>query len=157
MYNRNLSQPASFTTILIIHVALLIGQVLFAAVCLSITPTKGFSFNISDTFTLVATVLAAGGFTVSTFLYRAQLNVALGKDTAQGKLTYYLNAIIMRAAPLEGASLFCIVAYMLNGNLFFIIIAGIIILYFAMVIPTKDRVLSTLNLSAADLTNEPQY
>lgn len=52
MYSQNLSQnnQPNLKTLLIIHVALLIGQVMFAIVCVGITPNKGFSFNSSDIY-----------------------------------------------------------------------------------------------------------
>jgi divalent metal cation (Fe/Co/Zn/Cd) transporter len=156
MYNQNFTQSnqPNLKTLLIIHIALLIGQLMFAMVCLSITPNKGFSFNTQEPFNWVAIVLTVGGFALSAFLYRMQLSAALKRVSAKEKLLNYTTAIIMRAAPLEAASMFCIVAYILTGNTFFMGIAAIIILYFIVVIPTKDRVLTSLNLSAADLTND---
>lgn len=139
MYNQNLSQnnQSNLKTILIIHLALMTGQAVFAVLCLVIIPSKGFSFNTGDVFDLVAVILTTGAFVLSTFLYRTQLNTALGKATAKEKLLNYSSAIIMRDAPLEGASLFCIVAYMQTGNTLFIGISAIIILYFVLAIPTK--------------------
>src|SRR6202012_1277198 len=121
----------------------------------TITPSRGFNFNSNDAFVWAAVILTIGCFGISTYLFRTQRNAALTKTAVNQKILHYQTAIITRDAPLNGASLFGIVGYMQTGNTLFIVIPAIIIMYFAMIMPTKDRVLNSLNLSTADLSDEP--
>lgn len=62
----------------------------------------------------------------------------------------YQTALIIRFSLLNGASLFGIVCYMQTGNLLFIIISGLLALYFLSLRPTKDKIENDLNLSYED-------
>jgi len=146
------TQPQSPKTILktlpIIHIALLLGQVLFCIVVFT-TQKQTPKFNISttaDPFLFVVPVMAIASFATSNFLFRQQLTIAAGKPTVAQKIQSYQAASIVRFALLEGASLFGIVTYLLTGNLLFISISGLIILYFIFIRPTKDKIVSDLNL-----------
>ncbi len=142
------SPKAILKTLPIIHIALLLGQVLFCIVVFAIqkqTPKFDIS-NTADPFLFVVPVMAIACFAISNFLFRQQLTIAAGKPTVAQKIQTYQAASIVRFAPLEGASLFGIVTYMLTGNLLFISISGLIILYFIFIRPTKDKIVTGLNL-----------
>jgi hypothetical protein len=51
---------------------------------------------------------------------------------------------------LDGASLFAIVVSSVRGNLFYLLIAGAIILFMLVLRPTKDKIENDLNLSYDD-------
>jgi hypothetical protein len=143
--------PTTFVkTNQIIHLALLIGQLMFAVVTYVITSSKGiinFTFINNDPFTYVAILLAMGGFFLGNFLFRQELNNASEKNSLREKLMSYQAGLIKKLAPMEGASLFSIVIFMLTGNLFFLVITGLVILYFITLRPTKEMIGNDLNLS----------
>ena len=145
--NYNPNPQAAAKVLPIIHLALLIGQVLFAVVVYNIAPQKGFSFDGSaNPFVYVSLVLTFGGFTAGNILFTKQLQKIEPEYTLSQKLASYQTAFILRAALLEGPSLFSIVAYMLSGNLLFLAVSGAIILYFVTIRPTKDKIANDLNL-----------
>ncbi|MHB8208697.1 hypothetical protein [Mucilaginibacter sp.] len=153
MVNQNLQvTPKTFLrTISIIHVALILGIVMFCAVTYSINSSRNtFSYNINDPFTYVSLILAIGGFTAGFFLFKNQLVKVQNQATLKGKLSVYQSALIQRFALLEGPAMFAVVAYELSANLYFLIIAGLIILYFVTLRPTKDKIETGLNLSYDD-------
>ena len=85
------TQPQSPKTILktlpIIHIALLLGQVLFCIVVFTTqkqTPKFDIS-NTADPFLFVVPVMAIICFATSTFLFKQQLTVASGKPTVAQK------------------------------------------------------------------------
>ena len=149
--NKPTSSPAAFVkTNQIIHLALLTGQLMFAVVTYSITSPKGiihFTFQNNDAFTSVAILLAVGGFFLGNFLFKQELNSATEKSSLREKLMAYQTGLIKRLAPMEGGSLFSIVVFMLTGNLFFLLIAGLIIFYFITLRPTKGKIQTDLSLS----------
>lgn len=153
MINQNLRQSPKtmLKTIPLIHLGLLGGQVLFAIIVLVITPLGKFSINIpNDPYLLAVPIMAIGSFTASVVLYRQLLTTAISKPTVQQKVTGYQTAMIVRLALLEGSSLFGIVVYQLTSNLLYLAISGIIILFFIIIRPTRDKIETDLNLDYRD-------
>jgi len=135
----------------IIHLAMVTGQFLFGLIAFIETPQKGLDItNTKDPFLFVVPILAIGCFAFSRFLFSKNLNIAISKPTLKEKLAFYQSAIITRFAPLEGASLLGIGSYLQSGNLLFLIISGVIALYFLSLRPTKDRIENDLNLTYED-------
>jgi len=135
----------------IIHLALFMGQLLFGVLVMLEVPQKGIDItNTNNPFLFVVPVVAIGSLILSTILFKKNLGMAINNPTLKGKLMGYQTALITRFAPLEGASLFGIVAYLQTGNLLFILITGLIMLYFLSLRPTKDRIANDLNLSYED-------
>jgi hypothetical protein len=135
------SPGASFKLIVIIHLALLAGQVLFAAVCILITPK--IIINVRDTqspFVYLAPTLAVIGVLMGNFLYTSMLKNISDKKGLAPKLTIYQSAHIVRCALLEGPSLFAIVVFFLTGELYYLIISVFIMGYFIYLRPTKEKV-----------------
>ncbi|SDT54711.1 hypothetical protein SAMN05216490_3982 [Mucilaginibacter mallensis] len=153
MNNQNLPQtPKTFLrTITIIHLALLVGQVIFSVLVFTITKSTFIDLtNTKDPFLFVAPILAVACFIASNFMYKLRLSEAINKPTLKGKLMGYQAALIIRCALLEGPSLFGIVTYMVTRNFLFLLISGLIILYFITIRPTKDKIANDLNLDYED-------
>jgi len=146
--NYNPNPKAAAKVLPIIHLALLIGQVLFCLVVYNITTQKGFSLDGSaDPFVYVSLAFTLGGFTAGNLLFKKQLQKITPESTLSQKIASYQTACIIRAALLEGPSLFSIVAYMLSGNLFFLTVSCAIILYFLFIRPTKNKIVNDLSLN----------
>ena len=153
MVNQNLqTTPKTFLrTISIIHLVLNLGLILFAAVTFFINSGRNvFNYNTNDPFVMVAPLLAIAGIAGGIFLFKKQVAIAQSKDTLKGKLALYQGALIQKYALVEGPAMFAIVAYDLSGNLLFLIIAGLLLLYFISIRPTKDRLVTDLDLSYED-------
>lgn len=132
--------------LVIIHLALAFAQTVFAAVSFAqhqktkmiVDPANDFMF-----IPFIATLAMA--FFMGPFLYKKLLGQATGKPLAV-KLNQFKSAIIVRYALLEGASMFGIVIYFLSGNFFYLLISGLIIVYFFTLRPTKEKIEKDLNL-----------
>lgn len=132
----------------IIHLALLAGQTLFAIVAYFQARNVRLDLqNTKDPFFFVAPLMAIGGFIASNIIFKQRLNSLGTATTARQKVTIYQSGLIVRYALLEGPSLFGIVCFMLTGNLFYLIISGLIIVYFLFIRPSKDSIDTDLNLS----------
>ncbi len=135
-------------TVSIIHLALLIGQAMFATVVFIQSGSTKIVFNdASDSYFFIVIGLAVGGFAASNFLFKQNLNKANEQTDIKSKLAKYQSALIIRYALLEGPSLFGIVVYLLTGNLFYLIVSIVIMLYFLSLMPTKEKIKEELQLS----------
>lgn len=153
MVNQNLqTTPKTFLrTISIIHLALNLGLILFGAVTFVINSGRNiFNYNTNDPFVIISPLLAIAGIAGGIFLFNRQVASAQDKDTLKGKLAIYQGALIQKYALVEGAAMFANVSYELSRNLYFLIITGLLILYFISIKPTKDRLETDLNLSYED-------
>lgn len=141
--------PKSFIkTITIIHLALIMGLLLFAGVSYTIVETNFLSFDFGgDVFAMLVPALALGGAFASNFIYNKKISELSTVESLRDKLVGYQTACIIRFAMLEGPALFGIVIYMQTGNLLYLIIAGAIIAYFVTVRPTKEKIEIDLNLN----------
>ena len=149
MYNQNAApDPKNFVkTNVIIHFALLVGQVLFGIAVFFITQNPVVDLHpVNDVFIYVAPFMIVFTIVLGTFLYNQQLKKVTEKTTIKEKLSLYQTAFIIRDAMSEGASLFCIVCVMNTGNLVYLIAAGINIIYFIWIRPTKAKIEDSLNL-----------
>lgn len=149
MYNQN--QPVGpqnfLKVIIIIHLALFMGQALFAAVSLFVA--KNAALNLkpgNDVFFYIAPIMVIFGIGVGSFLFKKLMAKVAEQPSLTGKLQAYQTALIVRYALSEGASLFCIVCMLLTGNVYYLIVAGINILYFIIIRPTKFKLQDDLNL-----------
>lgn len=141
--------PESFLkTLSIIHYALLGGMILFMVVAYVKQGNHYFDFkNTKDVYIIVVPIMAIAAYFVGNLVFKQQLSAAANKDSLKEKLMGYQGAALIRLAFLEGAALFGIVAFMLTGNLFELLIATLLILYFITLKPTKEKVIRELNLS----------
>lgn len=148
------NQPIAFTPksfiqrITIIHLALIMGQLLFSGVSYSLVETNFLSFDFgSDVFVMLVPAIAVSGAFASNFIYNKKIGELTSLESLKDKVMCYQTACIIRYALLEGSALFGIVSYMQSGNLLFLIIAGALIVYFVSLRPTKEKIEMDLNFS----------
>jgi hypothetical protein len=135
----------------IIHAALLIGQVLFGIVAVAETKSTGFNLKLgSDPFFYIVPFLTVAGMLSGNFLFMQKISNMADKNSLNEKLAGYQTALIIRFAISEGPSLFGIVGYMLSGNVIYLILVGINMLYFILIRPTKDKMAEDLDLTYED-------
>ena len=141
--------PKSFIQrITIIHLALIMGQLLFSGVSYSLVETNFLSFDFgNDVFVMLVPALAVGGAFASNFIFNKKISELIILELLKDKLMGYQTACIIRYAMLEGPALFSIVIYMQTGNLLYLIIAGAIIAYFVTLRPSKAKIEMDLNLN----------
>jgi hypothetical protein len=155
MYNQNRPiDPKNFVKlIIIIHLALFMGQTLFAAVVLFISKDPALNLKPgNDVLFYVVPFMLVFGIFAGSFVFK-QLTAKLAEKTSlTEKLQAYQTALIIRYALSEGASMFSIVCLLLTNNVYYLILAGINILYFIIIRPTKLKILDDLNLNYEEQT-----
>ena len=153
MYSRNLGlDPKNFVKVLVlIHLALFMGQVSFAAVCLFISVKPALDLKpVNDAFFYIAPFLIFSGIIAGSFLFKTLKAKVAEKETLVEKLRAYQMAVIVRFALAEGPSLFGLVCFLLTNNLYYLILVGVNLVYFIIIRPTKFNIHDDLALSYED-------
>jgi hypothetical protein len=140
---------------MILHKALLLGQIMFATVCIFLVynKTRGAANEELDRILqVVALALAAGGFFAGTSLFKKKLLQIRDMQTdTKEKLSVYRSACITQWALIEGPSLFTIICFFLTGNYAFIALTAILILLFTVMAPSKAKIAFHLGLTEAEM------
>ena len=132
-------------TISIIHVALLAGAFLAGAFFYLNTEieTKGAT---NDIFIYIFPMIALAGIFASKVLYRLFLNPLKQKEQLLDKLAGLQSASLIQYALVEGPALLNIVWFSQTGNLLFLTVGGVLLIYLFILRPTKTKIENDLEL-----------
>lgn len=140
-------------TLQIIHLALCSGVLLFALVTLFLNrEIMFFDANPATTspanpiFPIMGLITISG----SIFFQKNLINKIDKSETADVKVNLYQSAFIISSALLEGGALFNVVGFFITHNSFFLIFAGANFIFLLLKHPTKDKLISTLQLQYPD-------
>jgi hypothetical protein len=139
----------------ILHKALLMGQVFFAAVCVFMIYTKAAEpalKEIEKILQVAALVMTVGGiFAGMAVLKKKLFQIREMQADADAKFSLYRSALILQWALLEGPSIFCIICFFLTGNYAFLALAIVIMFVFVITAPSKNKILTQLQISETEL------
>ncbi len=133
------------------HLALLAGQCMFLAIVVFlvvrniIQPVTPSLDKILQVIALLVSFAAVFG-SISIFKKKLLTINATAENMAE-KTVQYRVANILQWAMIEGASLFSIICFFLTGNYSFAALAIALIVFFAMLIPSKIKMMLQLQLS----------
>jgi len=151
-----MKQATVFSTLILMHRAMLAGQVIFTSVILylvyskTMLPTLDHQEKILQVVALLATAVA---LFAGTKLFKTKLEL-IKEDTAAGakeKLLKYRSASLLQWGIIELPCLVCGVCLLLSGNYAFLALGVVVILYFAVLMPVKNKIAEQLNLSSAEV------
>ena len=139
----------------VIHRALMMGQILFASVCIYLIYSKlvlPLANDLDKILQVVTLALTAGGiFAGMSFFKKKLMQIREMQTGAKEKFNLYRSACIIQWALLEGPSIFCIICFFLTGNYAFLALVLIVVILFAMTAPSKVKILLQLQISEAEL------
>lgn len=144
-------QPKTFLkTLASIHFSLSAGLIAFAA--FAYWKQGGFVAGIDseDFFIYIVPIFAATGYFLGKTLYQKNIEKITREASLTSKLGKYQNASIIKYALVEGPALIALVAYYLKGNAMHLAIAAFLILYLFSQRPTKQKLLTELQLTAQE-------
>ena len=125
--------------LLMIHMAITMGQVVLSLIAFFMVDSIGIYLGLDDPFVLAVPFISIATIAVGNLLYKKKIEQIRSSQTGSDKISAFTIASIIRLALCEMGTLIAIVAYFQSGNLFFLIIAGIIILYFFSMTPTDSK------------------
>ena len=154
MQNKNV-KPEELKSLQIVHRALLLGLVLFAAIAFYLNYSGNFIAGLKSydqPLQVIAITLSFGGFFIGSLLFKKKMQQL--KDSSpelRVKLSTYRSAAIMQWALLEGPALFAIICFLLVGNYAFLALAVVFIILFAVTAPNKTKMMLLLQLTEEEI------
>ena len=137
----------------VIHTGFCSGIACFAAVALIIRKERThFSFLIekNDPYFPLFPVLAVIFVTAGFYLFRKRLNSIDPAASGDEKIAGYQTAFIIRCAFLEAPALLNLVAFLISGNLVYLIAAAAVMAIFIFTRPQKEHVIEWAGLQFPD-------
>lgn len=151
-----MKQATPYSVLKILHQAMLMAQLIFAGIMFylvyskSIVPVMAAEEKMLQVIALIST---AGSIFSGLGIFKKK--IALIKEqplsSTVEKLNSYKLACIFLWALIEMASFFNIICFILTGNYAFLALAAVLIIYFAMQAPTKNKVAQHLDISSSEL------
>lgn len=142
-----------FLQVKILHAAMFIGIVIFAVVSYVLHNVMeiGESLTVLPSNTIYLIILLATALLwIASIMYKNRASRIEGDLLLTERITRYRIAAILRVALTEAASFTVIIGYLLSGNLTYLLIAIIPLLYFAYTFPRDKEIIQALNLSYSE-------
>ena len=142
--------------LLILHKAMLAGQLIFLLLSFYLVYTNSITESLQyldHVLQVVAIACSVGGFYIGTVLFKRKLLAAkeMHKNPKE-KLAVYKQGCILQWALMEGPCLFVIICFLFTGNYAFLALAVILLLPFAMMAPSKLKIVFHLQISEDEIT-----
>jgi len=132
-------------TISIIHLALLLGPIL-AGVVFYLNTEITTNGTTNDIFVYIFPVIALAGIFASKVLYRLFLNPLKQKEQLKEKLAGLQSASLIQYALIEGPAFLNIIWFSQTGNLLYLTIGAVLLIYLFTLRPTKTKIETDLEL-----------
>lgn len=150
-----MQQPNAFTTLRIVHLALVAGMIAFAIVSLILVNT-GFTAVVDDSmqrmFQVVCILLSALALFAGFKIFKKKIFAARNSmETGEKRMGMYRTACILWWAMIEGPGIVAGIAFVLSGNYAFFAFGVFHILALLMFAPRKANIILFLNLSSEEV------
>jgi hypothetical protein len=151
------TNPNSFTTLKILHTALLAG-VFFLSLASVFLVARGEVTMPADrsmdrTLQVVAVVLSGGALLIGFRLFKKKImDIRNSTEAGSIKLIRYRTACVIWWAFIEAPALFSIVCFLLTGNYAFFALAFFHVIVLAVFMPRKDNIILLLNLRSDEFS-----
>jgi hypothetical protein len=151
-------QPLSnIKALSVMHFSLLMGQIMFAGIAAYLVYTKSLSVLVnSEEVIAIAgpglTGLAVAFVLIGFYSYNSKLKKLSTNEMAiQEKLSRYRAANIIRWAILEAPTLLAIIAFLLTGKPFFILVIAVLLCLFIYTKPGTAKAAKELGINEVDV------
>jgi hypothetical protein len=140
--------------LILLHTAMLIGQLLFATIVYFLFRNKTTMVEESTSKILqsIAAVLTLGGSFAAFFVFRKSIEeLQLTSGNFNEKMNAYRASSIIKFALLETPSLFSIIGFIITNNITFMLLSVVLILVFAGQKPTVPMMMHDMNIGRDEL------
>ena len=137
----------------VIHTAFCAAITGFAIVALIMRKERihlDISFSGNDPYFPLFPILAVISVAVGFFMFNKQIRSLDPMLTGDDKIAAYQTAFIVRCAFIEAPALLNVVAFLIYGNLVYLIVMAVILVVFILTRPTKQHVIDTTGLQFPD-------
>lgn len=138
-----------------IYLALLSGQMLFAAVVIIMVQGNNLDTSITVEglpMQIIVPVMLLAGVGIAYFLNNQRMTHAANmlKATLPQKLNHYRISVLLRSSIIEAVNLFSIIAALILNNLSYLVYFGVGILVYLYYRPSNQKFIDAYRLDAAD-------
>jgi len=150
MANQKITSKQYFKTLKIIHASLVGGVLLFAFVVTYLLSGEHLSNSFNNESSMFYTIIAVLGlFAIlgGDFIFKNMIKKAKMHPALPTKMVHYQSACIIKYALPEGVALFSIVASLLTMSVWFLVIAGILVLILISYHPSIEKTIKDLELN----------
>jgi hypothetical protein len=138
-----------FATLNLIYFAIMTVMIVFSAVAAFVgSPTA--DPQLAETLKFIVPVAVVVFLTASYFVHKVSLQRIKKAKEFKSKLAQYQSAVLIRAAPIEGAGLLGAVATLVTGEMFFLAATAVSVILFILQRPTIFSVVEDLSLTPAE-------
>lgn len=149
MTTDNMTVSKFVPTLKIIHIALIMGQLVFTGVVIFLDSqgSAGMAKEMSNIFLFLALIFTGGGIFISRTFYKTKLATIDRGLPLETKLAQLRAAIITKLAILETPSIFAVVGFLITANYLILLFALLVIAVFVMEAPTLEKISQDLQLT----------
>lgn len=146
--NLRRTTPNKFVrSLTVVHIILILSLVGFSAVALLVNSNEmDFAFDSKDTLLLVFPVIAISALSMVRIIPQKMIDAAKKEQELLQKLAKYQSAMIIKFILIEGPAMIGIVFFFVTKNAAFLAISAVLIVFLFLQRPTKDRVVTDLEL-----------
>lgn len=131
----------------LVHFALLFGMIIFAGVVYYVNPSTRFDYTETGVFIFAVPIIMILGILLGNLIFNKLVIRTYKQKSLKTKLDNYLSALIIKFAFVEGPGLLSLVGYLLTGNLIYLFLAIILVIYFLTLTPSKSSLIDALRLT----------
>lgn len=149
----NISLDENIRNNFVLWIAMLIGQLFFAAISIYLVTSgamKVDQLDLSKILLYIVPIIAIASVFTSNYIFKQRLNALKDQTDLNTKFVDYRSALIIRWALIEGPSFFAIISYLLTGNLILLGVGVILIIIFILFMPNRSNAEADLEISWQD-------
>jgi len=153
MTKKQITSKEYFKAIRLVHTAVLAGQVIFGIIGSYLGLNNMVEVADSEVETVLLIIVSIFVFTGTItiyFLFKKSISKTRRSNNIFDKTAGYRSSLITQFAIIEGQSFFAIVAFILAPNIVFLIYFFAMLLYFLTLRPSKEKIITELNLDSED-------
>jgi hypothetical protein len=137
----------------VIHTAFCTAIAGFAIVALILRKERihlDLSFDKNDPYFPLFPILAVISVAVGFYMFNKQIRSLDPMLTGDDKITAYQTGFIIRCAFIEAPALLNVIAFLIYGNMIYLIVVAAVLAVFIITRPTKQHVIDTTGLQFPD-------
>jgi hypothetical protein len=152
-----MNQQATIRSLQMFHKALMLGPILFGVLSFYLVYAGKFSPPMAEQDQLLQLIAIAFSFAAvfigSSIFKKKVFELRDARQPLTQKAAAFRSVCFIQWALLEGACIFCILCFLLTGNLAFLALAAAVMLWFALSGPSKTKIMLLLRLSESEIEN----
>ena len=155
---REVSAGAFLKKMSVLHFVFVVGMIVFAIVAYVQNGSTEIDIsNTNDPYFIAVPSAAIAGILLSMLIYKNRINALSNTASLKDKLLRYQTARIVKYLLLEVPILFGLVIYMNTGNMFYLLVSVMVLIYFFTLFPRREKIIKELNMDRQQqiLFNKP--